>query len=71
MVEATPSSNGSLDSLKRAGSEKKKSTMTAFVTNKNKKQPSTVKNTTSKMQSTLSLFKKSSEKDKVEETNKK
>merc|ERR1719354_489945 len=50
VVEATPSSNGSLDSLKRAGSEKKKSTMTAFVTNKNKKQPSTVKNTTSKMQ---------------------
>ena len=42
--------------------------MTAFVTNKNKKQPSTVKNTTSKMQSTLSLFKKSSEKDKNEES---
>ena len=42
--------------------------MTAFVTNKNKKQPSTVKNNTSKMQSTLSLFKKSSEKDKNEES---
>merc|ERR1712096_256162 len=58
VVEATPSSNGSLDSLKRAGSEKKKTTMSAFITNNKNKELSSVKKTTNKMQATLSLFKK-------------
>jgi len=71
VVEATPSSNGSLDSLKRAGSEKKKTTMSAFITNNKNKELSSVKKTTNKMQATLSLFKKkSADNEKVEENKK-